>query len=157
MPFSSRAWPRWTPSSGLPVSPISISQDTNSLGTHRRQRRCDNTHTGAGITQQMYTKSPREVPSLHKGECVWSVEGALNLLLIILIKRDFTTCYEQHLLEIDVTMATNTILAKRNDLFTVGGHICLLNQPAGFSLCVLSGLTLFILDIRCNTNQIRRI
>lgn len=35
MPFSSRAWPRWTPSSGFPVSPISISQDTNSLRTHK--------------------------------------------------------------------------------------------------------------------------
>lgn len=63
----------------------------------------------------------------------------------------FTTCYEQHLLEIDVAMATNTILAKRNDLFTVGGHICLLKQPAGFTLCVLSSLTLFILDLQCNT------
>lgn len=90
------------------------------------------------------------------------MERALNLLLIICkrekkqwplpsLQRAFTTCYEQHLLEIDVAMATNTILAKRNDLFTVGGHICLLKQPAGFTLCVLSSLTLFILDLQCNT------
>lgn len=31
MPFSSKAWPRWTPSSDLCISPISNSQDTNSL------------------------------------------------------------------------------------------------------------------------------
>lgn len=51
MPFSRRAWPRWTPSSGFPVSPISISQETNSLRTN------ENTHThyGLGTTGQTNT------------------------------------------------------------------------------------------------------
>lgn len=58
MPFSSRAWPRWTPSSGLPVSSISISQDTNSLGTDKTQRWHNDTHFHSGVTQQTYTKIP---------------------------------------------------------------------------------------------------
>lgn len=37
MPFSSRACPKFTPSSGLLISPLSISHDTNSLQTRRRK------------------------------------------------------------------------------------------------------------------------
>lgn len=37
MPFSSRACPRLTPSSGLLISPLSISHDTNSLRTQRQR------------------------------------------------------------------------------------------------------------------------
>lgn len=43
MPFSSRACPRLTPSSGLLISPLSISHDTNSLAAQDKQR-LDVTH-----------------------------------------------------------------------------------------------------------------
>lgn len=38
MPFSSKACPRLTPSSGLLISPFSISHDTNSLGTKNTKK-----------------------------------------------------------------------------------------------------------------------
>lgn len=69
MPFSRRAWPRWTPSSGFPVSPISISQDTNSLRTN------ENMHTHLGLETTWQTNA-----GFHRGDTPIWVSATLNCL-----------------------------------------------------------------------------
>lgn len=70
MPFSSRAWPRWTPSSGFPVSPISMSQDTNSL--HRGRKKIK--HRPLSNTKNIKNPKIREEPLSHKIEWVRSAK-----------------------------------------------------------------------------------
>lgn len=124
MPFSRRAWPRWTPSSGFPVSPISISQDTNSLRTNEK-----NVHDGFGRR-----RNKDEIPSRthHHGACV----SATFLFLSVLGRQfgKYKHWAEQQFIQINVTVATNTILEWRNALFEFEGPFGLFKQ---LSLCFI--------------------
>ena len=165
MPFSSRAWPRWTPSSWLPVSPISISQDTNSLGTHKRQHLHDSrlTHslTHSGITTNMHKIPQCEIASLQKEE---SFEFTLDNLQTVKNVLAFAIITESLYNMLLTTFTLNWcdygnkhhLGRTRNDLFTVKGHICCFKQPASFSLHVLSSSTLFILDKHHHTINYER-
>lgn len=70
MPFSSRAWPRWNPSSGFPVSPISMSQDTNSL--HRGGKKIK--HRPLSDARNIKNPKIHEEPLSHKTEWVRSAK-----------------------------------------------------------------------------------
>lgn len=99
MPFSSRAWPRWTPSSGLPVSPISISQDTNSLGTKQQD-----------IGMKTYSTI---INHHYRGE--WAVKFPLPTLALPLFLRAFTGS----IFSLNWCNYGN----KHKDLFTLEGHL----------------------------------
>lgn len=81
MPFSSKACPKLTPSSGLLISPHSISHDTNSLGTQDKEA-YDEAQVSGSVSKS--TSKPREeMLKIHMVKCTTQFYGITHSYLTL--------------------------------------------------------------------------
>lgn len=81
MPFSSKACPKLTPSSGLLISPHSISHDTNSLGTQDKEA-YDEAQVSGSVSKS--TSNPREeMLKIHMVKCTTQFYGITHSYLTL--------------------------------------------------------------------------